>query len=163
MGWVGWILPWIARKDHEDVHFAKTVTQQKNMAISIVLWPFWRDTLTYATLRRIGKSWTQECLGKFWQVQRLVFPVDLPRLGEAANLWSLKKKQFWRMEAKNIKALQVLLKCDFWTSKKSWKPPLTFMEEWYLGQIYPTVGKKTFSNKCSATKFLDLHLWKDGP
>ena len=93
--------------------------------------PLLRDTLTYATLRK-GKSWTQECLGKPWRVQRLFFPLTCQDWGK---LWTFEasKKLFWRMEAKNIKALQVLLKCDFWTSKKSWKPPLTFMEEWYVG------------------------------
>ena len=125
------------------------------MAISIVfVWPFFKgypNICHPAKDRKIMDS--RVPTGKFWRVQRLFFPLDLPRLGEAANLWSLKKKQFWRMEAKSLKnALQVLLKCDFWTSKKSWKPPLTFMEEWYLGSDISdcwekNLFKQMFSNK----------------
>lgn len=66
--------------------------------------PFLRDTLTYARSAKDRKIMDSRVpTGKFWQVQRLFFPLDLPRLGEAANLWSLKKKQFWRMEPKNKK------------------------------------------------------------
>ena len=105
-------------------------------------------------LRRIGKSWTQECrLGNFGKFKGWFFPLICQDWGKLRT-FEASKKQFWRMEAKNIKALQVLLKCDVWTSKKSWKPPLTFMEEWYLGQIYPTVGKKQRINQIFSNKIL---------
>lgn len=87
--------------------------------------PFLRDTLTHATLRRIGKSWTQECrLGKRDEFKGWFFPLDLPRLGEAANLWSLKKKQFWRMEAKNKKKpYKLCLSAIFEPQRRVENPP----------------------------------------
>lgn len=125
---------------------AKTVTQQKKVdnlyCFCMALFKGYPNICHPAKDRKIMDS--RVPTGKTWRVPFVVFPVDLPRLGEAANLWSLKKKQFWRMEPKNIKALQVLLKCDFWTSKKSWKPPsLSWKNDIWVRYIR-LLGKKPF-------------------